>query len=121
MDMQDPRVGMVLKPIPAPQQTPPTEPAPFSRKPYIGQVVHFFPAEHIVADVQRHYGPMAAMIIELHVNDPRIASLYIFAQNGQVTSYVHIPHRSLTPAVYPVESWLGHRLPQQSHWEFTDA
>lgn len=119
--MEDPRVGTIHKLNQQPEPQAPPSPNPNFRKPHIGQIVHFFPAEHIVADVDRHYGPMAAMIIELHVNDPRIASLYIFAQNGQVTSYNQMPHRSLVPGVLPVESWIGRALPMQSHWEFIDG
>lgn len=116
--MEDPRIGMIKRNEPEKEEQPAPATGVF-RMPHIGQIVHFFPNKGF-SDIARHHSPVAAVIIELHPNDPRIASLYYWAQNGAVGSYLHIPHRSLTPGVLPVEGWLGRSLAPESHWEFID-
>jgi hypothetical protein len=119
--MQDPRLGTIKPPPPeGPAPKPPLpEGAADFRPPAIGQIVHFFP--HRGHHPEWHFGPHAAIIIKLHPNDPRIAHLYFFGPKGEVGSYESIPHRSLRPECYPVESWLGHAMPPSTHWAFVDG
>ena len=117
--MDDPRIGTVLTQPSSPRVVTPPNPLyaiPGYPTPVIGMSVHFFP--HRGHHAEDHFGPHAAIIIRTHSVDPRICHLYYFGPNGETGSYGDIPHRSIHPGLYPVENWLGHRMPDTTHWAY---
>lgn len=115
--MDDPRRGPIKS---APEAGPEPKPEPLTtpgfKPPHIGQMVHFFP--HRGHHTEWYFGPYTAFVIHMHPNDARICHLYWIGPKGEVGSYSDIPHRSLQPGLYPVESWLGHAMPGASHWAY---
>jgi hypothetical protein len=116
----DPRLGVIQPP---PDPAPPPAPAGVEiagfvagRRPYIGQVVHFFP--HRGHHMEWYFGPYAALVIGQHPGDPRICALFWIGPKGEWGSYADIPHRSMRPECLPLNAWLGHSLPPSTHWSF---